>query len=155
MQILGVTFSHNGTNAATLTKLQATCEQTTRMISRIAKRNHGLQEHDILRLRHAFVICRITYSTLYLHLWKCDLNKLDVLIRNVHKKALNLLSKTSTSSLLKLGIHNTAAELIEAHLTNEIMHLSTTKTGRKVLDDLHIAIPPTASGRQHIPREWR
>uniref|UniRef100_L7M241 Putative tick transposon n=1 Tax=Rhipicephalus pulchellus TaxID=72859 RepID=L7M241_RHIPC len=169
IRILGVTFSNTGANAAVLTKLQCTCEQITRMLSRIANRNRGLQEHDILRLIQAFVICRITYSTPYLHLRKCDIHKLDVLIRNVYKKALNLPQKTSTSllkalnlpqktstsRLLKLGIHNTAAELIEAHLTNQILRLATTKTGRKVLDDLHISIPPTASGRQDIPREWR
>ncbi|KAH7953870.1 hypothetical protein HPB49_013298 [Dermacentor silvarum] len=89
IRILGVTFSNNGANAAALTNLQGTCEKITHMISRIANRNRGLQEHDIPRLIQAFVTRRITYSTLYLQLRKCCLHKLDVLTRNVYKKALN------------------------------------------------------------------
>lgn len=41
--------------------------------------------------------------------------------------------RASTARLLKLGLHNTASELIEGHLSSQKLRLELTPTGRKLL----------------------
>lgn len=155
LRILGLLINNKGVNAAAITKLRTVCEQVIRMISRITTKKRGMQEKDTLRLVQAFILCRIVYVAPYLRIRKSDLNHMDVIIRTAYKKALGLPMKTSTERLLQLGVHNTADELISAHLTSQVMRLATTKTGRKVLEDLNICFPQQVAGRQDIPREWR
>lgn len=60
----------------------------------------------------------------------------------------------STDKLLSMGLHNTAEELIEGHLSSQKARLSRTKEGRKILVKIGWtaldAIP-----RAQIPDPWR
>lgn len=154
IRVLGLQINNKGNNVIALNKLKSTCEQISRMIGRVSGKHGGLQECGTLRLMQAFVISRITYAVPYLKLRQNDLKKLDIMIRSVVKRALGLPSKTSTERLTQLGMHNTITELIEAQYTSQIMRLSMTTTGRQVLEDLRIALPPTTEDRADIPPAW-
>ncbi|XP_065286682.1 monocarboxylate transporter 12-like [Dermacentor albipictus] len=41
---------------------------------------------------------------------------------------------TRTKKLMQLGVHNTLSEVVEAQKTAQIVHLSTTKAGRRILE---------------------
>ncbi|KAG0421782.1 hypothetical protein HPB47_002347 [Ixodes persulcatus] len=71
-----------------------------------------------------------------LPLQRAELDKVNALIRKTYKAALSLSPSTSTDRLLKLGVHNTAEELAEAHLTAQYERLSTTQAGRHILTSL-------------------
>ncbi|KAG0423200.1 hypothetical protein HPB47_001013 [Ixodes persulcatus] len=69
---------------------------------------------------------------------------------------MGLPTSTSTERRLRLGVHNTAEELIEAHLSNQRARLGVTETGRFILSrlglsaPLHHPLPQTASLPQAI-----
>ncbi|XP_070385775.1 uncharacterized protein [Dermacentor albipictus] len=64
-----------------------------------------------------------THGPPYLGLKNSERDKLNALIRKTYKLALGLPPMTSTEKLLSLGIHNTWAELVEAHKTSQIERL--------------------------------
>lgn len=48
---------------------------------------------------------------------------------------------TSTEKSLRLGVNNTADELIEAHLSHQRARVGTTETGRYILSRIGLSIP--------------
>lgn len=72
-------------------------------------------------------------------------------IRKVYKTALLIPQSTSTAKLERLGMYNTAEELIEAHSINQLSRLSTTPAGRSILDSLGLHAPTVTDQRVHIP----
>lgn len=133
-----MTIQRNRANTQFLHKLEQHVTQTTGLIRRISNRRKGLKEAERIRLIQAFVISRITYSLPYLNPSKSELDKVNRLIRRAYKAALHLPLNTSTARLEGLGIHNTAEELIEAHLSNQVVRLSKTHTGHHILKQLRI-----------------
>ncbi|KAG0444664.1 hypothetical protein HPB47_013532 [Ixodes persulcatus] len=99
--------------------------------------------------------CRVLYSTPYLHLRKFDETALEVLLRKMYKRALDLPMNTSNQCLMGLGMVNTFTELQEAHLTNQHTRLSKTPSGRHLLARLHIHHLTLTEDRVRIPEVWR
>ncbi|KAG0433811.1 hypothetical protein HPB47_019567 [Ixodes persulcatus] len=62
---------------------------------------------------------------------------LEVILRKIFKRALDLPVNTSNQRLLALRMVNIIRELREAHLTNQYMRLSQTELGRRLLARLH------------------
>lgn len=79
-------------------------------------------ESPTCRLAQALLTSHITYRTPFVNLKPQETTKLDALIRKMYKSALSLPTYTANKRLLKLGLHNTLSELIEAH------RVSTAKT---------------------------
>lgn len=121
------------------------------LIRRITARNKGMTEFERLRLIHAFVISRITYSLPYLNPTKTELHKVNCLIRKIYKTALLIPQSTSTAKLERLGMYNTAEELMEAHSVIQLSRLSTTPAGRSILDSLGLHAPTFTDERVRIP----
>lgn len=152
-----MTFQANRTNSLLITKLKTMTDQVTHMIRRIATKTRGMGEVDLLRLVQAFVVSRIIYVLPYALLNITETQKVNTMIRKAYKQALGLPVSTSTERLLRLGIHNTADELIEAHLTNQRARLGVTETGRAILSRLRLSAPldhpPALTG--NLPHEVR
>ncbi|XP_049274912.1 uncharacterized protein LOC125759795 [Rhipicephalus sanguineus] len=125
------------------------------MVRRVSNKRGGLRCKDALRLAHAFVTSRVLYSAPYLHLRKFDENALEVILRKIYKRALDLPVSTSNQRLLGLGMVNTFKELREAHLTNQYTRLSKTPSGRRLLARLHINHSIHTEERVQIPEIWR
>lgn len=68
---------------------------------------------------------------------KQDEDALEVILRKIFKRALDLPVNTSNQRLLALRMVNIIRELREAHLTNQYMRLSQTELGRRLLARLH------------------
>lgn len=77
---------------------------------------------------------------------------MDSLIRQSYKIALNLPRHTPNEKLLQLGIHNTLAEMMEAHLTAQYERLSGTETGRFILKKAGIQYEGIRAHTLPIPR---
>ncbi|KAH7974583.1 hypothetical protein HPB49_017187 [Dermacentor silvarum] len=90
VRILAIIIHNNGKNAAAITKLTKTLHQTMNLIRRIANRHRWMREHDLRRLIQAFVTSRVVYSLPYLFLSKAEEEKVNALIRQAYKTALNL-----------------------------------------------------------------
>ncbi|XP_077541036.1 uncharacterized protein LOC144153257 [Haemaphysalis longicornis] len=133
LRVLGLTIHKDGSGAAHLPKLQQTVTQVTHLVKRIANQRRGLKEQDTLRIIQALITSRITYGTPYLALKNAEINKLDIIIRAATKTALGLPFMASTDKLLKLGVHNTWEEMVEAHKASQRERLKLTPTGRAVL----------------------
>lgn len=155
LRILGVHYHHDGSGAAYLPKLIQTVSQLTHLIQRICSRRHGLKETDNCRILQAMLISRITYGAPYLTLKPQEHAKIDVLIRKSYKTALGLPTFTSTDRLLKLGLHNTLSEIIEAHLQNQLQRLQLTPAGRHLLKTLGRKVVQTPDSPQRIPPSMR
>lgn len=147
IKVLGMHFQQNRTNTIVINRLKSTVKQVMHMLQRIISKTRGMGEEEALRLVQAFVVSRVTYSVLYALLTSTDIKKIDTLLRKAYKRALGLPISTYTDKLLKLGLHNTTEDLIEAHLTNHRVRLSTTTTGRTILSRLGINSP-----LQHQPQ---
>lgn len=104
---------------------------------------------------HLYPTSRVLYSAPYLHLRKFDENALEVILRKMYKRALDLPINMSNQRLMGLGMVNTLAELREAHLTNQYTRLSKTPSGRRLLARLHIHHPTETEERVRIPEVWR
>lgn len=68
---------------------------------------------------------------------------------------MGLSPSTSTAKLLKMGVHNTWEELVEAHNVNQLERLKLTKTGRALLQDLGYQVEDERHVPQRIPHEVR
>lgn len=119
IRVLGLLIHKHRRADTTLAKLRKVGDQVGRMVRRVSNKRGGLRCRDALRLAHAFVTSRVLYSTPYLHLRKFDENALEVILRKMYKRALDLPITTSNQRLMGLGMVNTFAELREAHLTNQ------------------------------------
>ncbi|XP_049525436.1 uncharacterized protein LOC119461595 [Dermacentor silvarum] len=135
-RILGLLIQDNGKVHAAIAKMKTSAEKILAMLRRVSTRNRGLKEDDALRLVQAFITSRITYSAPYLNLDRTQKNILDTIIRKATKQALGLPIYSSTQRLQAMGAHNTVAEPIEAHLSNQRLRLSQTNHGRAVLDKI-------------------
>ncbi|XP_075554181.1 uncharacterized protein LOC142587185 [Dermacentor variabilis] len=155
IRVLGLFIHKHRRVDTTLAKLRKVGDQVGRMVRRVSNKRGGLRCKDALRLAHAFVTSRVLYSTPYLHLRRCDENALEVILRKIYKRALDLPINTSNQRLLGLGMVNTFAELREAHLTNHYTRLSKTPSGRRLLARLHIHHPTLTEERVRIPEIWR
>nr|XP_050043680.1 uncharacterized protein LOC126540901 [Dermacentor andersoni] len=136
LRVLGLIVQSNRHNAHTIDQLSLSVQQTARMLARVRARRIGMREHDLLRLVDAFVVSRLTYGLSYTRLLKSERDKVDVLIRRAYKTALGLPSNASTARLLRLGVHNTLDELIEAHHTAQLQRLHRSPTGRYILSSI-------------------
>ncbi|XP_077550100.1 uncharacterized protein LOC144163151 [Haemaphysalis longicornis] len=157
LRVLGLTIHKDGSGAAHLPKLQQTVTQVTHLVKRIANQRRGLKEHDTLRIIQALITSRITYGTPYLALKNAEINKLDIIIRKATKTALGLPFMASTDKLLKLGVHNTWEEMVEAHKASQLERLKLTPTGRAVLRFLNYSETYIADTDQkaRLPSELR
>ncbi|KAG0433961.1 hypothetical protein HPB47_019444 [Ixodes persulcatus] len=72
-----------------------------------------------------------------------------------YKTALGLFESTSTTRFLQLGIHNTLEEIAEAQRIAQLERLSTTETGRRILDDLGIGYSNETETKLPVPEEVR
>lgn len=149
--MLGVPFHYDGSGAALLPQLQKTVTQLTHLIRRIRGSTYGLKEHDTCKLIQALIVSRITYGTPFVNLKPQEINKLDTLIRKAYKAALGLPTYTSNDRLLKLGLHNTLSELLEAQRASHLQRLILTPAGRKVLQDIGRTTPSSQQAPQRIP----
>lgn len=152
IKILGLLIQRNRANTQFISQITSHVNQTIGLIRRITTRHKGLKEEERLRLVQAFVISRITYSLPYLHVTKTELKKIDCLIRKAYKAALQVPMHASTARLERLGVYNTAEELVEAHHINQLRRLSATSTGRYILDRLQLRAPLITDKRLPIPR---
>lgn len=151
LKILGLLIQQNRANTQFLTQLSKHVTQTIGLIRRIATRRQGLRENERIRLIQAFVVSRITYSLPYLHVSATELEKINCLIRKAYKAALQLPLHTSTARFEHLGVHNTAEELVEAHLSAQIARLATTPTGLHILERVGLNIPAGLDRKVSIP----
>ncbi|KAG0423215.1 hypothetical protein HPB47_001004, partial [Ixodes persulcatus] len=157
VKILGMIFQADRNNSILVKRLQTTIDQVTHMIRRIATKTRGMGEKDTLRLVQAFVVSRITYAIPYALLNPTEVKTLDTMIRKANKQAMGLPTSTSTERLLRLGVHNTAEDLIEAHLSNQQARLGVTETGRSILSRLGLSAPlhhppPQTASLPHVIR---
>nr|XP_054926410.1 uncharacterized protein LOC129384857 [Dermacentor andersoni] len=104
IRVLGLFIHKNRKADTTLAKLRKVGDQVGRMVRRVSNKRGGLRCKDALRLAHAFVTSRVLYSAPYLHLRKLDENALEVILRKIYKRALDLPVSTSNLRLLGLGM---------------------------------------------------
>lgn len=83
---------------------------------------------------------QITYSIPYALLSTTELKNVNTIIRKTYTQAIGLPASTSTERLLKLGIHNTAEELIDGHLSSQTFRLGAKKAGRAFLSRLGLSV---------------
>ena len=152
LRILGMHIQNDGKNTTTLRRLKQVVGVTSHLIRRVSSHHRGMRERDLCRLVHAFVLSRVLYSTPYLQLSRRDIDVLDALIRRAYKVALHLPINTPTDRLLQLGLHNTIAELVDAHRQSQYLRLTKTATGRDILNSLGIRIPANDPTLLPIPR---
>lgn len=104
---------------------------------------------------YAFVISRITYVAPFLPLKQAERNKINSLIKRVHKQALGIPICASNEKFEALGVHNTLEELIEAHRIAHLERLTKTATGRQILNRLRIPYERTFGEKHTVPAELR
>lgn len=155
IRVLGIFIHKHRRVDTTIAKLRKVGDQVGRMVRRVSNRRVGLRCKDAVRLARAFLISRVLYSTPYLHLRKFDENALEVILRKMYKRALDLPINTSNQRLMGLGMVNTFAELREAHLTNQYTRLPKTLSGRRLLAPQHIHHTTLTEERVRIPEVWR
>lgn len=151
IKVLGLSIQQNRSNSQYLSQLNAQITQTIGLLRRIAPRHHGLKEAERLRFIQAFIISRLTFSVPYLNPTRAELDKVNRLLRKVYRVALQVPHSTSTARLEQLGIHNTAEELIEAHLMNQYSRLASSPAGLEILRRLHIRVPIFTNSVHSIP----
>lgn len=139
IRILGLLLDARGCNTKTITHITSKTESMLRLISRVSNRKGGLGEDNLLRIYHAFLMSHIIYVASALDWTKTERNKIDTLMRKSIKRVLGLPVTTSTEKLMQLGMHNTFSEVTEAQKTAQIVRLSTSKAGRRLLDSVNLA----------------
>lgn len=97
----------------------------------------------------------MTYATPFIDLKPQEISKLGALIRKTYKAALGLPTYTSNEKLLRLGLHNTLQELIEAQRNSQLHRLTLTPTGRRVLKEIGRPDPNPSDLPQRIPLHIR
>lgn len=155
IRILGLRIEANGKNTETIRRLEASANQTCRLLKRISNKNAGMRETNLLRLVQAFIISRVLYVAPYLKLNRSEKDKIEVIIRKGIKTALGLPPNTSTVKLLGLGVSNTLDELIEAATVSQHQRLLRSTTGKKIMERL--GFEPTECSRPtgSIPKQTR
>ncbi|XP_037501353.1 uncharacterized protein LOC119375243 [Rhipicephalus sanguineus] len=136
LRVLGLHLHSDGSGAATLPRLQHKIFQLTHLVRRVANQHSGLKVQDTLRIVQALLTSRITYGTPYLALKTSEVDKLNVLICKATKLAMGLPPMASTTRLLRMWVHSTWQEQLEAQRTSQLDRLRLTSTGRSVLAHL-------------------
>lgn len=155
IRILGLRIQANGHNNEVIKALDSHVHQTTRLISRIANRHHGMKETNLLRLVQAFVISRIVYATPFLQLKNDERSKINLMIKRAYKQALHLPITTANEKFEALGVHNTLDELMEAQRIAQLERLSRSPTGQHILQSLGITYNTQFGPKRDIPTELR
>lgn len=155
IRVLGLRISENGHNGEAIKFLDNNTQQTIRMIRRIANKNYGVKEHNLVQLIQAFVVSRIVYVTPYLKLQVAEKQKIECIIKKAYKQALGLPITTSNEKFEALGMHNTLDELIEAHMIAQYERLAQSNTGRHILHKLAITYAGQSGNKYDIPKETR
>lgn len=148
LRILGLQIPKDGAGGPELLRLQTSINQVIHLIRRITNRRLGIKEEDSVKIIQALIYSRLTYGTPYLSLKNAEKQKLNILIRKAYKLILGLPTTTSTDKLLKLGIHNTWEELVEAQQASQMNRLQLTPTGRALLTRLGYPVEDAS----HQPR---
>ncbi|XP_037559271.1 LOW QUALITY PROTEIN: uncharacterized protein LOC119436485 [Dermacentor silvarum] len=158
IRILGMVIEKNGRNGDTIARLTAKATNAMSLFKRVTSRKAGMREESLIRLVQSFIISHVAYVAAY-HRWlQHERNKINVITRIAYKTALGLFESTSTTRFLQLGIHNTLEETAETQRTPQLERLSTTKAGRKILDDpddLGIGRSNEAEMKLPVPEEVR
>ncbi|XP_037508831.1 uncharacterized protein LOC119385478 [Rhipicephalus sanguineus] len=151
IRILGMIVESSGTNSQTILRL-AKNTSTIGLIRRVANRRSGLAEDNLVRLIHAFLLCLFTYVAA-MHVWRrAERDKLNAIIRRGIKSALGIPNYTQTERLLQLGMHNTLEEIVEAQERAQVIRLSGTKAGRRLLMAMSIPSATVDDNYQGLPR---
>lgn len=124
IRILGLRIQANGNYNEVIRALNSHVHQTTRLVSRISNRHHGMKETNLLKLVQAFVISRTVYATPFLQLKNDERPNIHLMIKKAYKQALHLPITTANDTFEALGIHNTVDELIEAQSIAQLERLS-------------------------------
>ncbi|KAG0420213.1 hypothetical protein HPB47_003602 [Ixodes persulcatus] len=143
IRVLGLWTQADGNNSETIASLKATAYQITRLISRIAGRNYGMKEKNLVRLVRA------------LSLGLTETNKLNCLIRKSYKRALGIPDTTSNEKLAALGLHNTVEEITEAQRVSQQERLTKSATGRHIMASLGIRYERQTVEKADVPRQVR
>ncbi|XP_037505368.1 uncharacterized protein LOC119381667 [Rhipicephalus sanguineus] len=155
VKILGLLIDARGCNSQALNRLTRQASNVLRLVSRVSNRRGGLKEDNLLRAYQTFFLSNVLYIAPYLNWAKAEKAKLDSLIRTGLKRVLSLPHFTGIEKLLKLGLHNTADELIEAHRAAHITRLSSTKPGIKLLAEAGIQPRHEQATKVSLSRENR
>ncbi|XP_077564790.1 uncharacterized protein LOC144180295 [Haemaphysalis longicornis] len=155
IRVLGMIIERHRRNGETIARITAKTADAMRLIRRVTSRKAGMKEDSLIRLVHSFVISHITYVAAYHNWLQHERNKINAIIRRAYKSALGLFESTSTPLFLKLGVHNTLEEIAEAQRTAQLERLSTTRTGRKILEDLGYIRHSGGDNKLTIPDEIR
>lgn len=136
LRVLGLYLDAHRRNGLTIHKLEAKTTAAIRLIRKISNRHAGMKEANLLRLVQSFVVSHIAYVAAF-HNWQAaERRKIAALIHKAYKAALGLYACTRTDKLLELGVHNTLEEIAEAQQTAQLERLTTTRTGRYILQRL-------------------
>lgn len=155
IRILGLHLTSSLDPKGTIAGLRLTSEQVSRMIRRVSSKRGGPRGSQSLRLAHAFVTSRVLCASPYLRLRRRHKHQLDVLLRPVYERALDLPIATSNSRFAALGVHNTFAEMREAHRVNQMNRLSQTPSGRRLLHRICLNPISDQDPLQAVPELWR
>lgn len=136
IRILGLLLESKGRNSKTVARITTKTENMLRLILRVSNRRGGLSESNLLRLYHAFLMSHINYVASALHWSKTEEAKIDALMRKSIKRVLGLPLNTSTEKLMQLGMHNSLSEVIEAQKTAQVVRLSSSRAGRRILESI-------------------
>nr|XP_054920585.1 zinc finger protein 329-like [Dermacentor andersoni] len=109
MKMLGTTIEASGSNTIAVTKVTTKAENATCLLRRVANRNYGLKEGNLLRLAQAFVISHFVYIAAIDKWFKVERDKLDTLQRKVAKRAMGLTMHRSTEALDALGVYSSGS----------------------------------------------
>ncbi|KAH7944741.1 hypothetical protein HPB51_028542 [Rhipicephalus microplus] len=107
-----------------------------------------------MRLVVAFVVSRVTCCAPYLQLTKANRDTLNTMLRKGTKQALGVPINLSTLSILDMGAHNPAEDLIKAHLSNQRTRLSHTEHGRAFLRKIGWQIEPVLV-KAALREDWK
>lgn len=136
IRVLGLLLESKGRNTQTIARITSKTESMIRLILRVSNRKGGLSESNLLRLYHAFLMSHINYVASALEWSKSEEAKINTLMRRSIKRVLGLPVSTSTEKLMQLGIHNTLSEVIEAQQTAQVVRLSSSRSGRRILESI-------------------
>ncbi|KAH9362223.1 hypothetical protein HPB48_002201 [Haemaphysalis longicornis] len=105
------------------------------MMRRVANKNRGLKEADLLKLQDAHITTRIQYQIPYVNLTKTLENILDSLIRKATKLSLGFHINTSNTRLDAMGaIYK--VEVLAVHRYNQLSRLESMQAECLIMSEL-------------------
>ncbi|XP_054928786.2 uncharacterized protein [Dermacentor andersoni] len=155
LRVLGLWLEENGANRELVARLQKKMAAATHFVRRVANKKKGMKEHNVTRLIQAYALSHIAYVAAYADWNRSETDKLNVVIRRAFKTALGVPQYTPTHRLLELGVHNTLEEIAEAQRIAQLERLSSTVTGRRILDLLGFRYHETRGLKESLLPEVR